>query len=95
MVNADQFQEATPVPSTDNHFDFVFEARFNCDADPAIISFKIPLSELQTLMGNKEGSISISHSEFVGTLAALSIDPKAPLHDRAVAIDLLKRATSL
>lgn len=77
---------------TDNHFDFVFEARFNFDADPAIISFKIPLAELQVLMANKEGAISISQAEFVNTLSALSVDIQAPLHDRAVALDLLKRS---
>ncbi|MGB8800701.1 MAG: hypothetical protein WCC97_08440 [Candidatus Acidiferrales bacterium] len=90
MVNADQLKEATPVPSTNSHFDF--EVRYNFEADPPIVAFKLPLSELQDLMLHKHGAITISHQEFVETLHALSVDPKAPIHDRGVAIDLLKRS---
>ena len=88
MVNANQLKEATPVPSTNNHFDF--EVRYNFEADPPIVSFKMPLNELQDLMAHKNGAITISHAEFAETLSALAADRAAPLHDRAIAIDLLK-----
>jgi hypothetical protein len=70
---------------------FDFEVRYNFEADPAIMSMKIPLSELQKLMLNPNGAIQISHAEITSTLYALSADPKAPLQDRSVAIELLKR----
>jgi hypothetical protein len=72
---------------------FELEVKYNFESDPPIVSLKIPLSELQALMANPNGAIKISHQEFVETLSALSIDPVAPLHDRGVAIDLLKRSS--
>jgi len=70
---------------------FEFEVKYDLESDPPIVSLKIPLSELQALMATPNGAIRISHHEFVETLTALSVDPGAPLHDRGVAIELLKR----
>ena len=75
--------------STDNHFEF--EVRYNFAEDPAILAIKIPLSELEDLISNETGGIVITHAEVAETLLALSADPKAPLKDRGVAIELLKR----
>jgi hypothetical protein len=79
----------TPSAAADDYFDL--EVRYNFEADPAVLSLKIPLPELQKLMSNKDGAIVISHQEIAETLHALSTDPKAPLQDRAVALELLKR----
>ena len=70
---------------------FECEVKYDFESDPPIVSLKVPLSELQALMANPSGAIKISHQEFVETLTALSADPAAPLSDRGVAIELLKR----
>ena len=69
---------------------FDFEVRYDFEADPAVLSLKVPLSTLQTLMADPADAIVIQHAEVAETLRALVDDPKAPLQDRSVAIELLK-----
>ena len=76
------------MSDTNNHFDF--EVRYDFEADPAVLSLKVPLSTLQKLMADPTDAIVIQHAEVAETLRALVDDPKAPVQDRSVAIELLK-----
>ena len=88
MNSARKTRREIDVSDTNNHFDF--EVRYDFEADPAVLSLKVPLSTLQKLMADPTDAIVIQHAEVAETLRALVDDPKAPVQDRSVAIELLK-----
>jgi hypothetical protein len=76
------------MSTTETHFDL--EVRYDFEADPGVLSLKVPLGTLQKLMADPTDGIVIHHAEVAETLRALVDDSKAPLQDRSVAIELLK-----